>query len=313
MSPRSLRDPDVEPPNLEARAANLLGALAVGLADRIETAMQRSVGCSVPGVAALQWIHRAPGLRNEELSQLLGMSQSSAFRLVSMLVTDGLVLREADPRDGRATRLRTSEVGARRALRATLARSQVTRSLVEHVPKFWVPRLVRIAERLVTAMAQEPWAALQMCRLCHWAACRNDETAPCPVVLAATTHRCPTGPPVRTSYEQRRIIDGAEPPIELWLEPGGAAFRLPASRRLEVICRGEEHGHLEEERLPEGHLALYAWPGATFTVVEAGREIFVEERALSLRTGDGRTMRERVEALQGDFRRRRQEPGTRWR
>jgi len=108
-------------------------------------------------------------------------------------------------------------------------------------------------------------------------------------------------------------VEGQDPPIELWLEPGGAAFLLPARRRLEVICRGEKHGHLETERLPEGHIALYAWPGATFTVVEAGREIFVEERPLSLRTGTGKTMRERVQSLQGDFQRRRQQPGTRWR
>ncbi len=312
MSPRSLRDPEVEPTNLEARAANLLGALAVGLAERIETAMQRSVDCSVSGVAALQWIHRGPGLRNEELSQLLGMSQSSAFRLVSMLVAGGLVLREADPRDGRAMRLRTSEVGARAALRATLARSQATRSLIAQLPRAWLPRLIRMTERALTVMADDPWTGLRMCRLCHWAACRSDETAPCPVVMAATTRQCASGPPILRLYEQRRIIDGAEPPVELWLEPGGAAFRLPASRRLEVICRAEEHGHLEEERLPEGHLALYAWAGATFTVLEAGREILVEERALSLSTGVGSTTREKVESIWGEFQRRRQRSGTRW-
>lgn len=129
---------------------------------------------------------------------MLGMSQSSAFRLVSTMVADGLVLREADPRDGRATRLRTSELGARAALRATLARSQVTRFLVQQLPRVSLPRLVRIAERLLTAMADEPWTGLRICRFCHWAACRNDDTAPCPVVLAATTRRCPNGPPVLT-------------------------------------------------------------------------------------------------------------------
>ena len=114
-------------------------------------------------------------------------------------------------------------------------------------------------------------------------------------------------------YQDRRIIDGAEPPIELWLEPGGAAFRLQAGRRLEVLCRGTEHGHLEFERLPEGHIALYAWPGATFTVLEAGREIFVDERPLSLSMGRGTTTQERVKSVYGDFQRRRQMPETRWR
>jgi MarR family transcriptional regulator, negative regulator of the multidrug operon emrRAB len=196
MSPRSLRDPDVEPTNLQLRAANLLGALAVGLVDAMNGAVQRSLECSEAGVAALLWIHRAPGLRNEELSDLLGMCPSSAGRLVSRLVAEGLVLREADPGDGRAIRLRTSELGARRALMAAIARGEVTRSLVEGLPGVLIPRLVRIAERLLTAMADGPRTGLRICRFCHWAACRNDETAPCPVVLATTTPRCPSGPPI---------------------------------------------------------------------------------------------------------------------
>ena len=69
---------------------------------------------------------------------------------------------------------------------------------------------------------------------------------------------------------------------------------------------------LEVERLPEGHTALYAWPGATFTVIDAGREIYVEERSISLGNLPGRTTRESIEALQGEFAQGRQEPGTRW-
>jgi len=312
-----MRDPEADVPSLQVRATDLLGALAVGLADAIEGAMRRSLACSGPRVAALQWVHRAPGLRNEELSRLLGMSQSSSFRLVSMLLGEGLVVREPDPRDGRATRLRTSELGARAALRATIARTEVLRPLIERLPRVWLPRLIQMAERLLTAMAQDPLTGLRICRFCHWATCRGNETAPCPVVLAATTHQCPSGPPVLTSegvrlYEERRIIDGTDPPVELWLEPGSAAFRLPASRRLEVICRGEQHGHLEEERLPGGHLALYAWAGATFTVLEAGREILVEQRALSLTMGIGNTTREKVESIWGPFQRRCESSETRW-
>ncbi len=163
--------------------------------------MQRSHECSESGVAALLWIHRAPGLRNEELSELLGMSESTVVRLVSRLVGRGLVQREADPRDGRAIRLRTSELGARRALGAMISRGEVTRSLVEGLPGVLIPRLVRIAERLLTAMANEPWTGLRICRFCHWAACRNDETAPCPVVLATTTPPCRSGP-----VRQRRVL-----------------------------------------------------------------------------------------------------------
>jgi hypothetical protein len=177
--------------------------------------------------------------------------------------------------------------------------------------------LIRLADRLLIVLAEDPAFAARICRLCARGRCRGDATAPCPVVLAATTHDCPSGPPLPRPdggrvYQERRIVDGADPTVELWLEPGGAAFRLPAGRRLEVRCRGDRHGHVELERLAEGHIALHAWPGATFTVLEAGREIYLEERALSLSIGVGTTTRERVESIYGDFQRRRQMSQPRW-
>ena len=296
----------------------MLGALALGITDRLSSAIETSAGSSLSAAAAIQCIDQEPGVRVEALRVPLGLSHGAATRIVATLVAQGLVLREQDRRDGRAVRLRSSEPGRRRALRDRSARSKVTRDLVDRLPRFWIPRLIRIAERLLVALAEEPGAGLRICRLCEWRVCRDDPTAPCPVVLGATTHDCPSAPPVVTFdgervYQDRRVIDGADPPIELWLEPGGAAFRLPASRRLEILCRGAQHGHLEVEALPEGHLALYAWAGATFTVLEAGREILVEERALSLSTTTGSTTREKVESLYGDFARRRRLPETRWR
>lgn len=231
-------------------------------------------------------------------------------------MADGLVVRKGHRRDRRAITLRTTETGARRALRIVIARDQVIRRLVGRLPRAWALRLALIAERLLEGLASDRLYGARVCRLCHWASCRNDRTAPCPIVIATTTHDCPSGPPIETvegfRYRQRHRVDGANPPLELWLEPAGAAFLLPAHRRLEVICTGAQHGHLEVERLPEGHTALYAWPGATFSVINAGREIYVEERHLSLRTIPGRTTRESVESLQGEFARRRLEHGTRW-
>lgn len=279
--------------------------------------MTTSTGSSVSAAAALQLISQRPGLTQDALRAPLGLSQGSVNRLVARLVEDGLVLREDDLRDARAVRLRASELGERRALRARIARAEVTGRMVDLLPGVWIPRLARISERLLAGLAHSREAAVRLCRFCSWAVCREDARAPCPVVVAATTHDCPGGPTAPTleggrAYQDRRMIDGAEPHIELWLEPGGTAFRLPASRRLEVLCRGEQPGRLELERLPEGHLALYAWPGAIFTVLEAGREIYVEERALSLSSGAGATTRERVESIYGDFRRRRQLPQHRW-
>ncbi len=304
-------------PSQQDRAANLLGALAVGLNDRILAALEASLELPANSVAVLFAVDAAPGLSIEEVRAPLGLTQTTAARLVGGLVSRGLMLREVHRGDARYVSLRTSELGRRRVLRAKIARSQLTRELVERVPCFWIPRLIRMAERLLDALARHPGTSGQICRFCNRAVCRVDPTAPCPVVLAATTHDCPSSPaaPARDGgrlYQERRIVDGADPTIELWLEPGGAAFRLPAGRRLEVLCRGDRHGHVELERLPEGHIALHAWPGATFTVLEAGREIYLEERALSLSLGVGTTTRERVQSIYGDFQRRREIPQPRW-
>lgn len=299
------------------RAINLLGALALGVTDRLSSSMGEGAAGSLSTTAALHCIDQEPGLRVEELRVPLGLSHGAVTRIVSSLVDQGLILRERDRRDARAVRLRTSELGRRRVARNSLARSTAIRRLVERLPAVWVPRLIRLADRLLIALAEDPTFAARICRLCARGRCRGDATAPCPVVLAATTHDCPSGPPVPAQdgsrvYQERRIVDGADPTIELWLEPGGAAFRLPAGRRLEVLCRGDQHGHVELERLPEGHIALHAWRGATFTVLEGGREIFVEERALSLSMGLGATTRERVESIFGDFQHRRRMSQPRW-
>jgi hypothetical protein len=172
-----------------------------------------------------------------------------------------------------------------------------------------------VSELLLGTLSERPRSALEGCRFCDWELCRGDPTAPCPVVIAAASRQGLSWPVDRAPasvYEDRRTIDGQDPPIELWLEPGGIAFRLDAHRRLEVVCRGPERGRLELERLHEGHLALFAWNHATFTVLEAGREIFVQERALSLEMARGETPRQRVETLHGDFARRRETPPSRW-
>jgi|GEM_PF-4238276 len=137
-----------------------------------------------------------------------------------------------------------------------------------------------------------------------WERCRGDPTAPCPVVIAAASRQGSSWTAERPSssvHEDRRTIDGQEAPIELWLEPGGIAFRLGSRPRLDVVCRGPEPGRLEVEHLHEGHVTLFAWNDATFTVLDACREIFVQQRPLSLDLATGETPRQRVEALHGNF------------
>ncbi|MGZ6028039.1 MAG: MarR family transcriptional regulator [Myxococcaceae bacterium] len=315
MRPRWLIEEEGPRPPLEPRAAQLLGALAVALNDRLMESVSSAANLSSAAVAALLWIERAPGVRTRELRKALGVGNAAMSELVARLEADGLVLRERDRRDRRASRLRVSEPGARLARQAVQARAHLTRSLVTRLPGVLLPRLIRVSEVLLSTLSERPRSALEGCRFCNWELCRGDPTAPCPVVIAAASHHGSSRPVERPSvsiHEDRRTIDGQDPPIELWLEPGGIAFRLDARRRLEVVCRGPERGRLDLERLREGHIALFAWNRATFTVLEAGRESFVQERALSLDMARGETPRQRVETLHGDFARRRETPPSRW-
>ena len=278
--------------------------------------MCTATGCSAQGVAALQWIHRAPGVRNRDLAGVLRISSPAAAQLLARLESKGLVLRTRENRDRRETTLRLSELGVRRVVQAERARAHLAQTLVDRLPFVLRPRLIRITERLLTALVDTPRTGLHVCRHCNWRVCREDPAAPCPVALRQAEHtgssRTPYDPDAPLLYQDRRTVHGAQPPIELWLEPGHIAFRLTADRRLEVVCRAPGPGRIQVEKSPEGNLALYAWEHGAFTVLEAGREVFVQERPLSLDMGQGGSPRERVESLFGDFARRRAIPPRRW-
>jgi hypothetical protein len=149
------------------------------------------------------------------------------------------------------------------------------RQLVEGLPVVLRPRLIRIAELLVPAVTAGSESALHACRFCDMRLCRSDVTLPCPVALAASSRDSPSrwvDPELPAIYSDRTVIQGCDPAFELWLEPGGIAFRLDATRRLEVFCRSPVRGRMESEKHPKGHITLYAWDHATFNVLEAGRE-----------------------------------------
>jgi DNA-binding MarR family transcriptional regulator len=300
---------------IEARAAQLLGVLATAVGDRMLDVMTRATGLSPAALATLLWIGRCPGVRASVLIEGLNTTASAVARLLKRLDAQKLIVREKDRADGRAEKLRLTEVGARKAVTAIRARAHAMRQLVEGLPLVLRPRLIRIVELMVPVMTIGAERALHACRFCDMRLCRGDITLPCPVSLAAASRDSSSrwiDPDLPAVYSDRTVIQGGDPAFELWLEPGAIAFRLDSSRRLEVICRSPVRGRMELERLEEGHTTLYAWEHATFTVLEQGREIFVQERPLSLSMAEGDTPRKRVEFIFGSFERRRAISPTRW-
>src|SRR4051812_13941012 len=92
------------------RTANLLGALSLAVADRIQAAAEEVLDHGGETPAALIVIGYAAGLSNDMLRRIVGLSHPGAVRLVDKLVSDGLVER-GPGRDGRQVTLQLTKRG----------------------------------------------------------------------------------------------------------------------------------------------------------------------------------------------------------
>ena len=221
MIPRWLKEQDGPPIWASTeRLANLLGAVAVAVTDQLERVLGSASECSIQWVGALQWIERFPGIRPGDLARALDIGTPAVSGLVSRLREEGLILVTRDRRDQREVALRLSELGARRVRLATQARARLLESLIEPLPVVLWPRLVKACERLLGIVAESPRGALAICRHCDWSMCRMDPELPCPVALvtarrSGSTSPSIAGPELIPRYEDRRTLEGTEPPIQL--------------------------------------------------------------------------------------------------
>ena len=176
-------------------AANVLGALSLVVADRMNAAVEAiaALGPSAPAaLAALQEF--LDGGSVTQLSSVLGLSHSGTVRLVDRLAVEGLVER-IGAQDGRAVSVVLTSSGRRVALRIRQARSKALTSALSALTSDEVDNLVAALDTMLTtitlARAEErsarphdrpqPW----LCRLCDFAACGRSE-GNCPVNNAVT-------------------------------------------------------------------------------------------------------------------------------
>ena len=177
-------------------AANVLGALSLVVADRMNTAVEAiaTLGPSAP--AALAAMHEfLDGGSVTQLSSVLGLTHSGTVRLVDRLTAEGLVER-GGAQDGRAVSLVLTRRGRRTAARILQAREKSLESALAAFSSDEVGNLATALDTMLTtvtlARAEErpartkdrpqPW----LCRLCDFAACGRSE-GDCPVNNAATT------------------------------------------------------------------------------------------------------------------------------
>jgi DNA-binding MarR family transcriptional regulator len=164
---------------VRARAANLLGAHALVVSDR----MRDAAGMELSSAAVLTALETFGGGSSiDALRRVLGLSHSGGVRIVKRLEAQALVVRERDPSDARAVRLQLSPAGRRAARRLLAARQAALTPLLDTLDEREAATLERLLERLLAGVTETREDARRICRLCDPDVCGHP--ARCPVTRA---------------------------------------------------------------------------------------------------------------------------------
>lgn len=157
------------------RTANLLGALGLAVADRVEETARDVLRHAGETPAALVVIGYGLGPSNDQLRRILRLSHPGAVRLVDRLVDDGLVERRPG-RDRRAIALYLTKQGKdfrKKLLRGRLA---ALRPFLEPLTDQENADLAILLERILSSLHTTDLQRCTICRMCDSEICTN-----CPI------------------------------------------------------------------------------------------------------------------------------------
>jgi DNA-binding MarR family transcriptional regulator len=165
------------------RAGNLLGALALAVADRTTDAVGGAAGHATAAIAlsALREFLDEPSV--DMLRRVLGLTPSGAVRLVDRLEAAGYVAR-GPGRDGREVSIHLTAAGRAVAEEVSAARAAVLRDALDGLTPDERGALEDLVGRVLVGMIRGPGAERWMCRLCDLHACGRQDGC-CPVANAA--------------------------------------------------------------------------------------------------------------------------------
>ena len=165
------------------RTGNLLGALALVVADRTTDAVDEAASSSASAAAALSaMLHFLDGPSVDLLRQVLGLTSSGTVRLVDRLAQAGLV-RRGSGRDGRSTSVILTPAGRRAAQRIAAARADVLNDSLSVLSAAERRHLEELISKVLAGLIRGPGAVRWLCRMCDTAACGREE-GHCPVANA---------------------------------------------------------------------------------------------------------------------------------
>lgn len=159
------------------RTANLLGALACEVAERLDQRLKNHPNESDSAAAALNVIGFYEGCSNNALSRALKLSHTTTVRLIDKLAAQGLVERR-EGTDRRAVSLHLTKRGREQAQAIIKDRCLALSEIVDVLSERQRSQFDRLAEILLRSLTTCAEEADHICRLCDDTACPPDD---CPV------------------------------------------------------------------------------------------------------------------------------------
>lgn len=157
------------------QTANLLGAVALAVSDKIRETARDIVRHSGETPAALVVIGYGPGPSNDQLKRTLGLSHPGTVRLVDRLVADGMVERRTG-QDRRAVALYLTEKGMSVREDVLAGRLAAVRPFVEALKEPERETLRDTLHALLSALDPSDAERRTLCRMCDGRVCTN-----CPI------------------------------------------------------------------------------------------------------------------------------------
>src|SRR6185436_17222634 len=126
---RARKEANSDPARLRAAIAGLVRRF--GISERADVSC---CGVTVAQAAALEALSGHGPMRLKELGQRLGIAPSTLTRNLERLLEAGLVVRQSDARDARASRVRLTAAGKRAALGVAGREDDFAKQVLERIP-----------------------------------------------------------------------------------------------------------------------------------------------------------------------------------
>ena len=158
-----------------AATANVLGAVALAVADQIPATVTPAGGRSDSAAATLSALYHFPGHPTvDRLGQVVGLTHSRAVRLVDRLAGAGLVERVPGT-DRRSRSVRLTASGRRAARRVSDGRIAYLTSLLAGWFLAETGALHELLGRVMGQVVQHKRGGAWICRMCNLQACGRAE------------------------------------------------------------------------------------------------------------------------------------------